>query len=65
MKYYELSATGPSFLGFPYPWRAVSPMSGHGGYARAIHAPWYVQDAVAYDVAITRGQRFHWNGTGC
>lgn len=46
-------------------WRAVSPMSGHGGYARAIHAPWYVQDAVAYDIAITRGQRSHWNGTGC
>ena len=46
-------------------WRVVAPQSGHGGYARAIHAPWYVQDAVAYDVAITRGQRFHWSGTGC
>lgn len=46
-------------------WRVVASQSGYGGYARAVHAPWYVQDAVAYDVAITRGQRFHWNGTGC
>lgn len=46
-------------------WRVVAPQSGHGGYARAVHAPWYVQDAVAYDIAITKGQRFHWNGTGC
>ena len=46
-------------------WRVVSGRAGHGGYARAIHAPWYVQDAVAYDTAIRRGERYHWNGTGC
>ena len=46
-------------------WRNVAPAAGYGGYARAIHAPPHVQDAVAYNLAITRGQRFHWNGTGC
>lgn len=46
-------------------WRVVSSQAGYPGYARAIHAPWWVQDAVAYDLAIERGQRFHWNGTGC
>lgn len=46
-------------------WRVVSAQAGHPGYARAIYAPWYVQDAVAYDLAIVRGQRFHWDGTGC
>lgn len=46
-------------------WRVVSNRAGHGGYARAVHAPWYVQDAVAYDTAIRRGERYHWNGTGC
>lgn len=46
-------------------WRVVSSQAGYPGYARAIHAPWWVQDAVAYNLAIERGQRFHWNGTGC
>lgn len=46
-------------------WRVVANRAGHGNYARAIHAPWYVQDAVAYDTAIRRGERYHWSGTGC
>lgn len=46
-------------------WRTVASRAGHGGYARAVYAPANVQDAVAYDTAIVRGERYHWNGTGC
>lgn len=45
-------------------WRTVSARAGHPGYARAVHAPWYVQDAVAYHT-INNGGRGHWSGTGC
>lgn len=46
-------------------WRVVSAAAGHPGYARAIYAPWWVQDAVTYHRAIVLGERRHWNGTGC
>ena len=46
-------------------WRTASAAAGHGGYARASYAPPSVQDAVAYHRAITMGERYHWNGTGC
>ena len=45
-------------------WRNVSARSGHAGYARAAHAPWYVQDAVALYL-VNNGGRSAWNGTGC
>lgn len=45
-------------------WRNVAARSGHGGYARASHAPWYVQDAVALWV-FNNGGKSAWNGTGC
>ena len=45
-------------------WRNVSARSGHGGYARASHAPWYVQDAVALWM-YNNGGRSAWAGTGC
>ncbi len=45
-------------------WRNVSVRSGNGGYARASHAPWYVQDAVALWL-YSNGGRSAWNGTGC
>ncbi|MFO0955521.1 MAG: transglycosylase family protein [Candidatus Saccharibacteria bacterium] len=48
-------------------WRVVAARAGHGAYAGAParNAPDWVQDAVAYDTAITRGERRHWHGTGC
>lgn len=46
-------------------WRVASNAAGQAGYARALDAPWWVQDAVAYDLAVVRGQRSHWHGTGC
>ncbi len=45
-------------------WRNVSVRSGHGGYARALHAPWYVQDAVAMWTLRNVGTS-PWAGTGC
>jgi hypothetical protein len=45
-------------------WRNVSARSGHGGYARASHAPWYVQDAVALWM-YNNGGRSAWAGSGC
>ncbi|MCP4435434.1 MAG: glycoside hydrolase family 104 protein [Actinomycetia bacterium] len=45
-------------------WRTVASRAGHPGYAKASHAPWYVQDAVALHT-INNGGRSHWNGTGC
>ena len=45
-------------------WRNVSARSGHPGYARAAHAPWHVQDAVALWL-YNNGGRSAWRGTGC
>jgi hypothetical protein len=45
-------------------WRNVSVRAGHPGYARAVHAPWYVQDAVALWL-VENGGRSAWAGTGC
>ncbi len=46
-------------------WKVASVQAGYHGFATAAAAPWWVQDAVAYDLAIRRGQKSHWNGTGC
>lgn len=46
-------------------WRTVSVRAGHPGYSRAIHAPAWVQDAVAYHTVYSQNGKFHWNGTGC
>lgn len=48
-------------------WRVAASRAGYGSYANAParNAPAWVQDAVAYDTAIRRGERYHWNGTGC
>lgn len=46
-------------------WTVASTQAGYGGYRRALDAPDWIQDAVAYDLAIVRGQRSHWHGTGC
>lgn len=45
-------------------WRNASRIAGYPGYARAMHAPWWVQDAVAHHLASTGG-RSAWAGTGC
>jgi hypothetical protein len=45
-------------------WRNVSVRAGHPGYARAMLAPWYVQDAVALWL-YQNGGRSAWAGTGC
>lgn len=45
-------------------WRNVSGRAGHAGYARASHAPWYVQDAVALWL-YNNGGRSAWAGSGC
>ena len=45
-------------------WRNVSGRAGHSGYARASHAPWYVQDAVALWL-YNNGGRSAWAGSGC
>jgi hypothetical protein len=45
-------------------WRTVSVRAGHGGYSRALHAPPWVQDAVARWTVHNIG-RSPWNGTGC
>lgn len=45
-------------------WRTVSVRAGHPGYARAVHAPWWVQDAVAMWL-VDNGGRSAWSGTGC
>ncbi len=45
-------------------WRTVSARAGNAGYARAMHAPWWVQDAVALWF-YNNGGRSAWNGTGC
>lgn len=45
-------------------WRKVSVQAGHPGYAKASHAPWYVQDAVALHL-VNSGGESAWNGTGC
>lgn len=45
-------------------WRNVSVRAGHPGYARASHAPWYVQDEVALWL-YNNGGRSAWAGTGC
>jgi hypothetical protein len=46
-------------------WAVVSARAGHGGYPTAASAGWHIQDAVAFDTAIVRGERYHWSGTGC
>lgn len=46
-------------------WAYVSSRAGYPGYGSAANAPAHVQDAVAYDTAISRGERFHWAGSGC
>jgi hypothetical protein len=45
-------------------WRNVSNRAGHPGYAKASHAPWYVQDEVALWL-VNNGGRSAWAGTGC
>lgn len=45
-------------------WRNVSVRAGYPGYARAVLAPWYVQDAVALWL-YRNGGRSAWAGTGC
>lgn len=45
-------------------WRSQSAKAGHPGYARAMYAPWYVQDAVAL-WTYEHGGRGHWSGSGC
>lgn len=45
-------------------WRNVSARAGHPGYAKASHAPWWVQDAVALWLH-DNGGRSAWAGTGC
>lgn len=45
-------------------WRKVSVRAGHPGYAKAKHAPWYVQDAVALHL-VNSGGKSAWAGTGC
>ena len=45
-------------------WQRVSPKAGYAGYARAAHAPWWAQDAVALWM-YNNGGRSAWNGTGC
>ncbi|MGI9576694.1 MAG: hypothetical protein ACR2OH_00675 [Microthrixaceae bacterium] len=45
-------------------WRNVSVRAGHPGYAKAKHAPWYVQDEVALHL-VNSGGRSAWAGTGC
>jgi muramidase (phage lysozyme) len=45
-------------------WRNVSVRAGYAGYARAVHAPWYVQDAVAL-WAHESVPGDPWAGTGC
>ncbi len=45
-------------------WRNVSARAGHPGYAKASHAPWWVQDAVALHLVNTGGKSA-WAGTGC
>lgn len=50
-------------------WRTLSGRSGHSGYARAMHAPPAVQDAVAQwtiaqPVRVSGGYG-NWAGTGC
>lgn len=45
-------------------WRTVSVRAGYPGYARAVHAPWWVQDAVALWL-YQNGGRSAWAGTGC
>ena len=48
-------------------WRNVSAMAGHGGYARAKHAPAKVQDAVAWYAYQRWGasSTMTWAGSGC
>lgn len=46
-------------------WAYVSARAGYPGYGSAANAPAHVQDAVAYDTAVVRGERFHWAGSGC
>jgi hypothetical protein len=46
-------------------WKVASVQAGFYGLPTAKSAEWWVQDAVAYDLAIRRGQKSHWNGTGC
>ena len=45
-------------------WRNAASSAGHPGYSRAVHAPWWVQDAVAMH-AVNNGGRSHWAGAGC
>jgi len=45
-------------------WRSASAQAGYPGYAKAMHAPDWIQDAVAHHLATTGG-RSAWNGTGC
>lgn len=47
-------------------WRSAAASAGESSYGgHAAWAPPDVQDRVAYHTAITLGQRYHWNGTGC
>jgi hypothetical protein len=45
-------------------WRNVAPKVGGGQYARAMDAPWWVQDDAAMWM-INNGWKSAWNGTGC
>lgn len=45
-------------------WRNASARAGYPGYAKARHAPWWVQDAVALHL-VENGGRSAWAGTGC
>lgn len=46
-------------------WRNAAAPLGYGEWSRAKYAPWWVQDAVAYDLGVRQGARSHWAGSGC
>lgn len=47
-------------------WANVSRRAGHPGYAKAMHAPPDVQDAVfRWTVLYDAGHQLHWKGTNC
>lgn len=46
-------------------WRNASAAAGFTEWSRAKWAPWWVQDAVAYDLGVKQGARSHWAGSGC
>lgn len=46
-------------------WIVASRQAGYPGYSRAMYAPPWVQDAVAYDLVVRRRGVSHWAGSGC